>query len=156
MIIARTPTGMATPKPIFAPVERPLPPTLLEVAAIADDVVLEDEDRDDEPEVEVLEDEGEEPVVAGAVVMVALAAMSDMISVSVDCHRTCNISAHAVGVTEAETWSTLMDVKEGLSGSGPEANVEVEKTFVRRPLRELPQKRVLPVGLGPRLGTTAL
>jgi hypothetical protein len=159
MIIATTPTGTPTSKPTLAPVERSPSLALLEVTAAAEDVVLVEADSD-EPELEELAVEEEEklvePIVRVGAVRVALAAMSDMISVSVACYRTCNISAHAVGDTEFVTSSTLMDVKEGLSGSGPEASVDVEKTFVRSSLIELPQKRVLPVGLGPRLGVTIL
>lgn len=140
------------------------PPLLapLEVAAAVEDVVLDEADND-ESELAELADEEEkeeeelvEPILRVGAAIVASAAMSDMISVSVACHRTCNISAHAVGDTEFVTSSTLMDVKEGLSGSGPEANDDVENTFVRSSPIELPQKRVLPVGLGPRLGFTAL
>ena len=126
---------MPTLRPIFAPVERPLllPVLLFEFAGAEDGVVLEVE-----PEAEELEEEDDDeepfaPTVAVAIVMVAFAAMSEMISVSVACHRTCINSAHAVGVTEAVTRAIVTDVREGSSGSGPDANVDVENTFVRTP-----------------------
>lgn len=106
MITARRPTSMPTPRPILATVERPLlvPALPLEVAAGEDVAMLEDESELKELVEEDNDDEGPfAAIVAVGTVMVALAAMSEMISVSVACHRTCINSAHAMGTTEAAT-----------------------------------------------------
>jgi hypothetical protein len=81
--------------------------------------------------------------------LVELAALSaDAIicrtSVSVDCQRTCMMSAHAV-----EPAPTFIVVSIGSVGTGPRWSVEVEYTLVTAPRRVLAQNKPFTSGLGP-------
>jgi hypothetical protein len=72
--------------------------------------------------------------------------MSSRISVSVDCHRTCIISAHTVALVII---AASIVIRVGFSGIAPSPWVDVEYILVRVPVRVLPQKIPPGSGLGP-------
>ena len=80
------------------------------------------------------------PVFGGTVGVILVELAVDAIicrtSVSVDCQRTCMLSAHAV-----ETAPTFIVVSIGSVRTGPRASVEVEYTLVLAPKRVLVQNK---------------